>query len=322
MIPENIPAFKDPHVNNLAEKDNVICPVCTASRISLLFESSDRNRRTTKKKFAVYSCNVCHTGITAPQLSGEELSSAYPKIYYNLDAFRDLDIKTSRFYSFQYEKIEKIKKVAEGGTLLDVGCGVGSFVLISKEYGYEAEGIEMSHEAVEFGRSNFHVLLNEGDILSYPLKDNNYDIVTMWHVLEHLPNPNDVLRKIHPKLKSNGILAIAVPNFSSIQAKIFRSRWYHLDVPRHLFHYSLQGLVELLSKTGFTVEVVDHFSLEHNWAGINGSIFDLHSLTKESIIHKIVRKTIGYYLSYLLAWIESMFQRGGTVTVIARKITK
>jgi hypothetical protein len=128
----------------------------------------------------------------------------------------------------------------------------------------------------------------------------------------------ETLRKIRQILKPGGLLVIAVPNIASIQASVFGSRWYHLEVPRHAFHYSPATLGALLEQEGFQVKGVDHTSREHNGAGIYGSVIRLW-IQDESLLHKVIRKTVARVLGDGLAAVESACKRGGTVTVIAEK---
>src|SRR5713101_6290109 len=256
-VPSNIPQTI-PELNSADQSNEIRCPVCEGSRLLFLYTSYDYNRETTKVPFKIYGCDTCGTGITVPQLRGAQLSLVYPKVYYNLNSYRNRDFKTSVMYKHQLEKVKLVKQVLSRGKLFDVGCGVGSFVLAAQENGYEAKGIEMSKDAVEFGKAIFFVDIFQGDILTYPLKVEVYDVVTLWHVFEHLPNPNEVLMKISSILKQGGLLVIAVPNFASIQARLFRSWWYHLDVPRHLYHYSAESLAKIVSCHGFLVDEIEH----------------------------------------------------------------
>ncbi len=212
--------------------------------------------------------------------------------------------------------MKRIRRFRSNGKLLDVGSGVGYFVKEALENGFEAEGIEFSSDAAKIGQQHFHLNIHFGDLFTVDFPKNSFDIITLWQVLEHMQNPQKVLRKVHYLLKTEGLLAIAVPNFSSFQSKIFQDRWYHLEIPRHLFHYDPICLDQLLQKNGFDIESINFFSKEHNWAGILGSVIRL-SAKNESLIHKVFRKSVGFYCSRLLAWVESALKLGGTFEVYA-----
>jgi len=219
---------------------------------------------------------------------------------------------------YQKEKVKKLRTVIPRGKILDVGCGVGYFVKQALLAGYDAYGIELSRAAVTFGRQHLNLNLFLGNFLTFPFPEGDYDAVTLWHTFEHLPEPRLVLRRIHELLKSGGFVLIALPNISSLQAKLFKLHWYHLDVPRHLFHFSPASLTNLLQRSGFNVLRIDHYSKEHNGAGILGSLMRI-SPPDETFIHRVFRKTLGIGIANTLAWIESTLYEGGTFTLFAVK---
>ena len=176
--------------------------------------------------------------------------------------------------------------------------------------------IEVSHEAVEFGRREGARTLMEGDFLVSPFAEESFDVVTLWHVLEHLPRPVETLKKIRGLLTPSGLLVIALPNFNSIQARVFRGRWYHLEVPRHLYHFTPGVLRNLLEKEGFDVRAEYQRSSEHNWAGILGSIVPL-SPANGSVSGRLARRVAGRPASRALAALETAFRRGGTFTLVS-----
>jgi SAM-dependent methyltransferase len=262
-------------------------------------------------------CKACGVGQTIPLPDFTELSQYYPPLYYPTGS------ASEKYYQnyierFQKDKIKQIQAYHRTGKLLDIGCGVGHFIRTALSQGYEAEGVEFSEVAADLGRERWNLRIVTGDFLDKQFVPESFDIITMWQVLEHLRKPREVLLKIHSILKSNGVLVIAVPNFASIQAKLFRSRWYHLDVPRHLFHYSPESLTNILDKCNFQIDNIDHHSSEHNYAGILGSVMRI-SPPGESFIHKLIRKTVATSFSRVLAKLETSISRGGTFTAFFRK---
>jgi 2-polyprenyl-3-methyl-5-hydroxy-6-metoxy-1,4-benzoquinol methylase len=306
---------------NLALKkdatSNKLCGICGSEWVEHQFWTYDRNWRTTNEQFAIVKCRSCKVCQTYPQPLPDHLNKYYPELYYPIGE------SSKRYYNkfirrFQLEKIKKIKRFCPSGRILDIGCGVGFFIKEAIEADYEAEGIEFSELAAKIGRERWNLKIISGDFLSYPFKENMFDVVTLWHVFEHLYQPIDVLKKVYKILCPGGLLVIAAPNISSIQAHLFKGKWYHLEVPRHLFHYSPQSLLSLVEKYGFKVLAIDYYSSEHNGAGILGSIMQL-SPPNESFIHKAFRKLVGIKIANALAWIESGFHRGGTFNLFAIK---
>ena len=144
----------------------------------------------------------------------------------------------------------------------------------------------------------------------------------MYHVLEHLHDPREALSKAYQLLKRGGLLVVAVPNFDSLQARIFRQRWYHLDAPRHLYHFTPHTLKMLLHEVGFKVLETRWFSLEHDWAGIAGSIHPqlvpglLGGVS--SMVLKLLRVPM-YYALQGSAFVESWLRRGGTFELYSER---
>lgn len=141
------------------------------------------------------------------------------------------------------------------GRLCDVGCGVGDFLLAAQLAGWEVAGVEPSGFARDVANERL------GDAVVQPsITDVNgqFDIVTMWHVFEHVHDPPATLRQIGDILKPNGMVAIGVPNYGSAERRIFGRYWIALDAPRHLFHYTPRTLRMLVETAGFEVVSLTH----------------------------------------------------------------
>ena len=194
----------------------------------------------------------------------------YPEKYYPALVGRDTPRES------QQDKIALVRRYRNAGRLLDVGAGVGLFVLEAHDEGYDAQGVEISAQAVETGTAALKVPLVCGDFLATEMPASDYDIVTLWHVFEHLPDPRAILAKVHHILQPSGIVIIGVPNFESMQSRFFRSRWYHLDVPAPFVQTLRPGLlVVMLDKSGFRVNEIRYGWSRHDSAGILGSIMRL-----------------------------------------------
>jgi 2-polyprenyl-3-methyl-5-hydroxy-6-metoxy-1,4-benzoquinol methylase len=137
--------------------------------------------------------------------------------------------------------------------LLDVGCGTGEFLATMKAAGWQVQGIERDDRAAAWAREQAQLPVLTGSSELLPTIDRQYDVVTLWHVLEHLYHPGEALAAIAKHLRENGWLLIAVPNIASIDARIYRSNWAALDAPRHLAQFSLETLGRLASKHGLTL---------------------------------------------------------------------
>ncbi|TCK67828.1 methyltransferase family protein [Winogradskyella wandonensis] len=192
---------------------------------------------------------------TSPQPSAENL----PKYYQSEDYISHTDTKRNlleRVYHLIRKRALKNKLSLinsfqpEEKTLLDVGCGTGDFLKTAKEDGWRVSGIEPNPEAREIANSKTKSSVFDVPKLS-EFNANSFDVITLWHVLEHLPNLEEHLEIFKHLLKPNGHLVIAVPNYKSYDAEYYQSFWAAYDVPRHLWHFSQNGIKQLFEGFGF-----------------------------------------------------------------------
>ena len=191
--------------------------------------------------------------------------------------------------------------------------------------------MDASSEAVELARLQYGLQVRRGDVGSEVWEDQRFDFVTMFHVLEHLPDPRKGLLFAGGLLNPRGSLIVQVPNVASCQARMFRSRWYGLDVPRHLVNFTAGGLDLLLNSVGFEIHRVSHFSLRDNPASLASSIAPgldpigrRGSGGKESPAAQLCRDGLYFALALLavpFAALESALGYGATVMVHAKRIT-
>lgn len=189
---------------------------------------------------------------TSPQPSPDKLPSYYQSEDYisHTDSKRDLFEKAYHFIKSinLKKKLKLIDSVtSESRSLLDVGCGTGGFLQIAQQNGWTVLGIEPNDQArhIANDKTNNSVLITEE---LFKLKEKNFDVITLWHVLEHLPDMETQIAFFKNLLKPNGTLIIAVPNFKSFDAKHYKEFWAAYDVPRHLWHFSQTAMSKLVAK--------------------------------------------------------------------------
>lgn len=184
--------------------------------------------------------------ITSPQPDENTLGRYYESEDYisHTDAKRSLFEKAYHFIKniALKNKLSLINDLQKSkGNLLDIGAGTGDFLLVAKQNGWNAIGIEPSEKAKAIAQQKGVELKSN---LS-EFQDHSFDLITMWHVLEHVPNLENQIKELQRLLKPNGSIVIAVPNFKSFDADYYKEFWAAYDVPRHLWHFSKTAIQKL-----------------------------------------------------------------------------
>lgn len=147
-------------------------------------------------------------------------------------------------------KLKLVTRHSSGkGSLLDIGCGTGDFLQRAKKDDWQVTGIEPNAQARELAKDKVEDVFDVEHLLS--LKEQSFDVITLWHVLEHLPKLEEHLEILKRLIKSDGLLVIAVPNFKSYDAQHYKNHWAAFDVPRHLWHFSKASIQKLLGQHNF-----------------------------------------------------------------------
>ena len=186
---------------------------------------------------------------TTPQLTEEALKEYYPKDSYASHQTKATNIKTALYLAIKsYNnrlKLKWINKVCVKGVLLDVGAGNGAFVSAATKQGWDAYAHEMAPSAI--------AQIEKKGIkhTSTPFEGKNYNVITLWHAFEHLPNPEEKLSTFFDVLVPGGILVLALPNIDAWDAKHYKGNWAAYDVPRHLWHYNKASILRLANQAGF-----------------------------------------------------------------------
>jgi SAM-dependent methyltransferase len=201
-------------------------------------------------------CAACRSGTTYPRLAGEELGALYPETY---GPYSDADGRVTAAISRAIRAVQGRRALARfplaalrgrpPGRGLDVGCGRGDLAAQLVGRGWSMAGVEPSPAACEAARAR-GVDARTGTLDSIELQAGAYDLVVFQHSLEHTADPEADLRRVRAALAPGGIVVVTVPNFGSWQARRFRDRWYHLDLPRHRTHFTRGGLERLLERSG------------------------------------------------------------------------
>ncbi len=314
-------------------RPDVICPLCGRQGVDARYSIGGLAS-------CVVVCRGCDAGFLNPPLSLEEIAAQYPPTYYGSTGRKftrlvELGVRVvgRRHVRFLARQLEP------GGRVLDVGCGRGILLQELCRQGFEAHGFEVSRAAAEGADPRIQLRIADDLMLAnYPAE--YFDQVIIWHVLEHVGDPREYLAEIHRILKPGGEVIIAVPNFSSTQARWTGPAWFHLDLPRHLFHFSMKSLKQLIDATGFDVISEHHFSLRQNPFGWVQSVLNMTDRLPRNGLYELlhagrqnrplsfstVTKAI-FWLAFLVGMpvglaieiVAAFFRRGATVHVVAKK---
>jgi SAM-dependent methyltransferase len=228
-----------------------ICPICSSEQFKPLLVTRDYS--ISKTDFTLQECSTCKFVITSPRPDYNTISLYYQSTNYISHTSKGNNLidrlyLIARAYTLRW-KYRIIRKHKPGGFILDFGCGTGAFLQYMKKRNWIIAGIEPSETAREQACTNTGT--NIFSTLSQVEKQ--FDVITLWHVLEHVHDLNKKIQDLKSHLEKDGILLIAVPNHNSLDSKKYGSYWAGYDVPRHLWHFSKQDMTKLLAKEGFEI---------------------------------------------------------------------
>lgn len=311
------------------------CPICEGTSGVPRFEVEGITAR-------VVVCDGCGLGRFDPMLDAEQIRDLYPDAYYGEPGvkFQPLVERLVRVVGARHIGFLS-RGLRPGSRVLDVGCGRGVILGPLADRGLAVHGVEISAEAARGTdpRAEIRIAPRLADA-AYP--DGYFDEVVIWHVLEHLPDPRATVEEAQRILRPGGRLIVAVPNFSSLQARWSGAAWFHLDLPRHLYQFPLQALCSLLDEAGFDVVSRHHFSLRQNPFGwIQSALNRLRRLPRNGVytlLHCRERAELPPFDRATRAWLwiglvlatppallatllETALRTGATVHVVGRRRT-
>jgi len=203
--------------------------------------------------FRIVRCEGCGLAYVSPRPDREQIREYYPQ-QYQADMNRVIgEGWTNPFVRMGLRMILRRRlPPVPPGRLLDVGCTVGRYLLALRERGWHVQGIEIDPYAAQYARSRHGLDVRTGDAedLLGRMEDASFDVVTMWHVLEHLFDPTAVLTQVRRILKPGGLLMMELPNFKCPFARLFGDYWFPLEVPRHLYQFTPRTLKSMAQKAG------------------------------------------------------------------------
>lgn len=206
--------------------------------------------------FELICCSHCGLISTTPGLKEEDLWK-----YYKSENYISHSSKAGTTFEKIYQavrnytiskKVKLISRYSRGKNILDIGCATGEFLNACRQHGFSVEGIEPNENARQIALQNHNLSIHGLEMIK-SLSDNSFDVITLWHVLEHVPDLNERMKQISRLLKPDGTVFLALPNHESFDAKHYREFWAAYDVPRHIFHFNKKSLAYLANKFNFVV---------------------------------------------------------------------
>lgn len=232
------------------------CPVCGFSDFKNVFEVQDYT--VSGERFSISECGNCSLRFTQDV---PDAASIAP--YYKSEDYISHTDESKGLIGKLYKKVRKktlsqkrklvIKETGlSTGNLLDIGCGIGAFANEMVQHKWQVKGLEPDAGARAMAKQLYNLDLEDEKNL-FQLSPEYFDAITLWHVLEHVHDLMGYIRQIKLILKAKGKLLIAVPNYTSLDAKIYKEYWAAYDVPRHLYHFSPQSMKQLIEKNGLKI---------------------------------------------------------------------
>lgn len=271
------------------------CIICENKTLTKIFECKDE--LCSKDFFNIEKCNNCGMIYTNPRPYEKEIKYYYISDNYISHNHGKNDIISKIYELIRNKSIKRkhliINKYFQQGNILDIGCGIGLFLNYFRKKRWNSFGVEPNEKAREIAKNNYNIPIFE-KLEEIENKDNKYEVITMWHSLEHIYRIDETLKKIVSLLAKDGILVIAIPNNQAYDSVKYKEKWAAWDVPRHIYHFNNQTITALLEK--YNMILIEKVPLLYDAYYIS-----LQSEDKSKGIIKLFRAFIIGFLSNIYA---------------------
>ena len=255
------------------------CPWCGSEKAQINLWLKDEFL--SKEDFHICECLNCGLSYTMPRPNKEKIGE-----YYKSEEYYSHQENKKGFIPRLYESVKKVNLkhkynlATQGlnvGKMLDIGCGVGDFLHTAEEHGWTCTGVEPSEDAKAIAKTKTKAnIINSEDMEKIP--DATFDLITMWHVLEHIDDLKWQIEQLHRLTKTKGRIVIAVPNYKSYDAQYYKELWAAYDVPRHLSHFNKNVLTKIFKSKNLELVRTDKLIWDAYYISFMSEQYKLHSL--------------------------------------------
>jgi SAM-dependent methyltransferase len=233
------------------------CPVCGSAEIKIVLSAKDNT--VSKETFAIAECSSCSLRFTQDVPGASSIAPYYKSEDYISHTNTSKGLINRLYQWVRRRTLRKKRRLVQRitgmgkGYILDLGSGTGAFAGEMLLHGWYVTGLEPDEGARQVAKKEYNVDLQDiGEFFQLPAA--SFDAITLWHVLEHVHDLSSYIQQLRSLLKENGKLLIAVPNYTSLDASIYKENWAAYDVPRHLYHFSPMSMQVLMEKHGLKIE--------------------------------------------------------------------
>jgi len=308
--------------------EDVVCPLGCSKNDEIILAGRDL-LHDLPGEFTVVKCNACGLMRTNPRPTPDTIGFYYPDDYGPYVG--------TRVQHAQPKSANWIKKLLRpvvrhvfnfnmttlptmgSGRMLEIGCASGAFLHQMAGQGWQVQGIEFS-EKVAQAAAQLGYRVHAGPLETAPQPDEPFDLIVGWMVLEHLHDPVGGLQRLREWAKPGAWLVLSVPNAGSLEFRLFKDKWYALQLPTHFHHFTPATLKKVLSVGGWKLEKIHHQRVLSNLLASTGYVLRARGYTKlgQKFIDFPERAGRWNYVLYPLAWLFSVFGQTGRMTVWAR----
>jgi len=291
------------------------CLICEAPLVVRFKEVRDF---VTGEDFSILACSSCGLGVTSPAVA--DLARYYGPVYWGGRHAFTAEYCARRRVSL----LASMARLPPGSRVLDFGSGDGNFLRRASREGWVSVGLEASFLPENSAPGGYEVFTNLDDVRTR----GPFDAITLWHVLEHLPDPVATLRELERMLTPKGVIVIGVPDAQGVQAETLGAHWMHLDVPRHLYHFGRKSLEQLLARTSLSAFRWWNHEFEYDLMGWSQSTLSKAGLPVDFFEAVTGRIPFGVKWAASLACGSALsaamlplaLKWGSSITVVARRV--